>query len=745
MDGIPEVEWPSNLLVCGLVAALLCVAVGCGGDNEKKPSSEQPDRPKLPCEKQEYPCTFAEVDEDVNQRTLDLMKKVLIRAERGEKWESAIAWLRERSKLVEAKGSSNAIRFRLEGGRPAWVYLQQPGDSLTETTTSALTEANSSESTTRNMPIVAGGDDEPREPKNALVLTGDPTIAPQLTSHVRDKLTGVRGYTPESVTFRTKANELSLSDFQQWGEYDFIYFLAHGGCTGECQEASISTGIELGTLLEYPDERWIKRGENDWDPAQLNPEQQDRKDAYEEEESRVKAEALENSPYADVPGADVAIRPNCYTEDGENIEVDDHKVAYCQNPYELAVGAPFFQSYSDGLDETLVIGNSCKLFSNRASDLAQYFGSGDNVFLGWSESVLGERSSEVIRPLLDLLDEGIPAWTALRTVKDENGVINDSCAQDDSCPAELRHSDREDTIRLREIVSVSDPSGNPLEDGANINAMVQGIPGDGESDSLELTALVAGIDREASTASSDPSDYEVRFEWNGNEVGESYNVGDEGQPISYAYAYAVDDIQVQLDSDIDPDEEYSLTAIVELPEGGTSTTTIEGLTLSPCWAKYDAGELEWDSEKMMLTDPFGIIQIWRRGGEAFSSLTIALQGNAGERRMEAQIEANLDEPGTYSAVFTVLDTEREMSYASPTDSNGDSIRGDLTVDAVEQIGSTNRLIRGTFEGPVTNEESPTYTLTGSFSLPATVTDGSDGLDVTGGAWPDSCSRDADTE
>lgn len=713
----------SLLLICGFAAVVLAFEAGCGGDEpEEKESAEHPE---LPCVQQDYPCTFAGVDDEVNERTLALINKVMFRAKGGDEWKSTLEWLRDQPSVAEAIGSSNAIRFRLEGGRPASVFLEpfnRPDGEPDET----------SDTTTRKSPLVAGGDRDPREPKDGLVLSADHEIAPEVTSDVRGILRGTRGYEGVGgVEYRTSDQGLELADFQDWDQFDFVYFLAHGGCIDDaCRQTTISTGIELGVSAEYPYERTKIVSSEDGsgtcrEEVELTESQQEEIDEFDD----VKENILEESQYADEPGVAVGARPGSCSSETNRVSGEQYNLTRCKNILTLGLDAPFFRAHSDDFENTLVISNSCRLFANEASDLAELFSGEEGAFFGWSETVLGP-DTQVIPQLVRLLsDRGSPGWTAMKALAAElsqegeqepgnDGRVTggeqptDKCGEEPIVPV-LRHSEQRDTIRIREIVTVFGPFGAPLRDGQPMGSMVEGIAGDGQNDSLEVQVLVEGIDEQRETVSSNPDDYDLRFEWNGEPIGETYNVGELGEPSSETdYGYRVVLEEVPLDRDVEPQRTHTLAAIVELPEGGTSKMEAEDLIVSPCYGRYEAGPLGWNSEEARATEPFGWILESSPG-----VTTVQIDPRAGDvndaRHAAANIRESIDGTGTYPASL-IVNTEDAMYWTAqmPT--------GEVEIEEIRE-GETTDVVRGTFRGdvvgPTGQEEQMTYTLTAAFSLP----------------------------
>lgn len=120
-----------------LASALLVVASGpgCGAspgeaDVERGARTEVgspiPDRqPGLECEREQYPCAWADVDTAVFDRSLALGEEPLERMT-ADSVASAAAWLRGLSEVVRVDATDRALSFRLDRGGPVWVIA---GDS----------------------------------------------------------------------------------------------------------------------------------------------------------------------------------------------------------------------------------------------------------------------------------------------------------------------------------------------------------------------------------------------------------------------------------------------------------------------------------------------------------------------------------------------------------------------------------------------------------------------------------------
>ena len=82
----------------------------------------------LPCEEQGYPCTWNEVDPEITART-KLLAGIAARYSISAPSVDSIAGILERLPgMAEVAMDGSGVRFRLQGGRPAWVFMPNDMD-----------------------------------------------------------------------------------------------------------------------------------------------------------------------------------------------------------------------------------------------------------------------------------------------------------------------------------------------------------------------------------------------------------------------------------------------------------------------------------------------------------------------------------------------------------------------------------------------------------------------------------------
>lgn len=165
------------------------VALACGGDGDiRELASGSEDDPatasdqEWPCERRGYPCTWAEVDADIAERSRALGEEALDRFEPGGAAE-VVAWLEAHPGVEEAEAEEpTVVRFRLEDGRPVYIENHVTGIS----TASWRREAQAT-SRTLPPPIALARATDPFSPIwEALVDRASPAPSPGVTGRDRN-------------------------------------------------------------------------------------------------------------------------------------------------------------------------------------------------------------------------------------------------------------------------------------------------------------------------------------------------------------------------------------------------------------------------------------------------------------------------------------------------------------------------------------------------------------------------------
>ena len=196
------------------------------------------------CEREGYPCTWTEVDPTIFDQSDAFGDQILQMFDEGQTVAEAVAWIQSQPNVVEAVANGVALRFRLMGGRPTWVF--GPDAIL-------IGDPDGAPPPRPRVPpsrTVVG--DEPKT-KRALVLSvyqyefGQWDEGAELAA----LLEGARGYQGNVVYLANTASEQQVSpaDFKGWGNYDVIHVSTHGVqmCEGEACKTVILAGKEIAS------------------------------------------------------------------------------------------------------------------------------------------------------------------------------------------------------------------------------------------------------------------------------------------------------------------------------------------------------------------------------------------------------------------------------------------------------------------------------------------------------------------
>lgn len=235
----------------------------------------------LPCQVEGYPCTWNQVPDEILTRTKqlgDIAARVTLSTP---SLDSVAAFLRDSKGVAEVVIDGTGVRFRLEGGRPAWVFLPSEMDhhrggpppasaarAVTHVHSGALSLAkraaqaagawmgppplHAANQESREQAVVG----EPGEGKRALLLSPFehefPGVGAELTNRVR-VIRDYRDSAGGAVTFRadldaysdnpeaagpeyrsiggdpTLSGEVRFEDFLNWDTYNLVILATHGG------------------------------------------------------------------------------------------------------------------------------------------------------------------------------------------------------------------------------------------------------------------------------------------------------------------------------------------------------------------------------------------------------------------------------------------------------------------------------------------------------------------------------------
>ncbi len=496
-----------------LAVASAATLAACGAPSGGGPGGSGVDG-TLACERDGYPCSLAEVPQDVRDASWDALEGAYD-ALRDGSMSDVVASLEARSDVVELAYDDLFLRFRLDGGAPTFLY---DVTGLSPAVEPSITETSVASSSTLAPSEVVGrdrngdGSVDNRDSKHALVLapykwqvaTWD--YGGQLASNL-GSLPPYGGNVDYVENPAGGSQNLSLDDWRSWYQYDFVYVTTHG-----------------------------RRLVNDGTTYVLIS-------------SGVQADRSEALPYV-----------GAYA-----IGTVDRDAGQTNRVIEYGLAADFFErTYGDGLDDTIVVFSACETGAEGASVLADAIGGRDFVMFGWSEVVRADDAAFAARALLEYLGRGLRSEEAMARLARDGLTVGTSRPRADGsfrpAPVFTRYAPSGGDQRLLEVPTLLNEARDPLQDGTDLRGSLAGSAGDGEPDVLTVTTILAGI--EAGTE----SDYELRFELDGTATPQRYGV---------TSANRLDDATLELELDVAlgrdaPTDPVDLMAILELPEGGES-------------------------------------------------------------------------------------------------------------------------------------------------------------------------------
>jgi hypothetical protein len=114
---------------------LALFVAACTGTTAPPPDAGTPTPTRVPqtldCETLHYPCSNADVDPAVRARSLELARTAAADISAGATTNHVIDVLRADHQIAEADADADAVRFRLNGGRPVWV-MSRPDQAAAE-------------------------------------------------------------------------------------------------------------------------------------------------------------------------------------------------------------------------------------------------------------------------------------------------------------------------------------------------------------------------------------------------------------------------------------------------------------------------------------------------------------------------------------------------------------------------------------------------------------------------------------
>lgn len=501
------------------VVGLVLVVAGCGGaapNGTAPPPSSAPSA--LECETEAFPCTFADVPDDVRAETERLATEVSTKIADGATHDELVAWLDSQASVAEVEGDADAVRFRPAGGRAVWLDLagRAPQAAIrSHGRAIAVAGAWDSASSIRRIDESIAGPG--RLERSALVLSpyrwdfGDAddgrTVAEQLGA-----ITDYANRVTYAENVSSSASDVSVDDFQGWHGLQVIHVATHGlrlCANGSCRAVIAAHSIPNGL--------------------------------------------------ADLANSTVR---------GLEIEVVVGPPGPAQTMHHVLLGADFFRAeYPRGVDDAVIFLNGCATFGAGATDLADAIRGQTSIVLGWSRAVATEAAFAA----------GVEMFNELggnaRTVDDaltELGPTATSQFQNragQSVVATLTSSGRAagGDLRIRELITFSNDAGSgPLGEGSDVPII--GQADDGVADSVGWHVRVDGIQREAASAL-------LHVAIDGHQAAPvAVSSGVSAGPNSWDVSGIVD-----LGFDVSAPHPAQFEASLDLPEGGQSNDSVSAV------------------------------------------------------------------------------------------------------------------------------------------------------------------------
>lgn len=529
------------------------------------------------CGGPDYPCDPADVSADVIERSSALMAAALERLESGSTYEAIAAWLRSQPDVAEAQSSVHALRFRVTGGRAHWLSDLLIGDVEADTVAAAL-EANPPAGRAQTVAV--------RPPKHALVLS--PLFAEyellmqaerlppmnlelydpghRVAARLRQGVTPFWDSTAGSDTVEHLVNtlaeqQITVDAFRTFTQYDLVYIAGHAGTV--CEPKPDGEGTVCRSVMTIGD--------------QLPPD--------------TACETVADGRFLD-----------CFM-----ITVRNDAGEVTSRFLTRAVTSDFLEHhYPQGFSNMIMWFGGCSLFryvpdgqpgvEHRFVDLLRR--GTNSVYFGWTDLIGAISDGDAARAVLGtLITTGVRTGEVFHDVSmsihdyvnkegrtaelvrfgtyiapersnrdRQHGFVQPLAGREPrgAHGAEIGASVRPD-LRIREIVTLVDASGWPLFDGDALTPYVDGVAGDGVPDRLDLHVQVDGV------LPGELDDFVLRFELNGTPIGQGVPLS-QASPVPFDEPFSVLAHVTGLQTGVDlvANASYTLEAIVDLPEGGTS-------------------------------------------------------------------------------------------------------------------------------------------------------------------------------
>lgn len=435
------------------LAALAFTACGGGGSAGEAGADAATPPPvagsALECERLAYPCTWAQVDRSLVERSDELARALRERLDAGMPTAEAVAWLRTQATLAEVQFDADKVRFRLPGSRAAWAAragsMSQtlPPQAVAKTAPSAQTAPapsvagarRAAASAARLAPTMKDGAEvrlqsviRPGAAKRSALVLAPAAHEHQYLSadriaEILDAMPDYSGNVTLLQNLTTQEVNVTVDSFRDWNDHDVIFVVSHGG-------------------------------ELCWDP--------DTGASYRTCKGAIRAQRSTHPVIDAIESTNVGV---------ELLRYQDHA--------NLLVTEDFFRHhYPQGLNNKLVYIVACYSWN---PGLVSAIQGSTGVYVGWEDQVVSSHGQWVAERTFEWLAAGVD-------IKEAMAMLGDQIASPGG--ALLHASDRR--MRIRDLITVHDAyTSLKLTDDSGIEVGMR--PGDGQPDHALLEVTIDGI------------------------------------------------------------------------------------------------------------------------------------------------------------------------------------------------------------------------------------------------------------
>jgi len=620
---------------------------------------------QLDCVRDGYPCSLADADPAAIARVETLLQEIWDVRDNGT-MDDVRSYLEGQPDVFDVDGNHRVVVFRVDGMPPTvfddvTVVRGMVPDNVAGTAAGGAGKDRSgvqSERTARIEEVVGedvnmDGTVDQKDIKRALVL------APYLwdfspndeSADLASRLELLRGYAG-NVVYKSNPNRddanITIEDWLFLANYDVVAISTHG-----------SRRCEILPDLSNRCQVWISSGvAQEWD-----------------------------EPFP----VQVGVTAGGYYDD---TDMESQQIG------RISLGLDFWRFYYGGaLDKRLISFSACETANTEGSTLAAAIGGDDFVMSGWTEVVYSSVAFPTILAFYEELAKGLTTREAYEIIA-ELGLF--PYVDDENIEVDFEvFSPGNDEVRIVELPRLMYEDAE-MPEGINIVDLVDGMVGDGNPDTLQLTVQIDGV-----TPESKP-DFQVRYRVQDQEATSSYDLSSATLVGGYEYRYEVTH-DVALGFPL-VGGEVPIEVIVDLPEGGDSRYTTTAFLASCYFSANVSGDTAafFDGPAQFQVGMDGSINIYLRSrGYINGDLATSVQANFGTG------PGTPLEPGNYNITGAAVNFSQPVYsayYLPEADLDCASCGGSVTIDTLEEeqsvSGSASFTLVRVIPEPEGEEEPP---------------------------------------